>query len=265
MNKRAAVLLIAVLALSALVMAESAFAQSIPKPSVPTFTLKLIDNSYDVPSKPATAPTYTIDPYSGKQTILNPGEPSEPGYHVENKTIELWIKKQQYSYYNGSATFNVFFSVRRKGHFGENWTELYPIAHLRTVRFNINFNGAPAPYLISNPIQSNSDYTILSFYGDYDIGDQVDFQVKAMIGHESQYYAGTNYGNFIFNDYYVHAIAFDTESDWSPTQTFTMPNTSTSTPLNLTVIGIIAVAIILVAIVSFLLFCRRQRKTSQLE
>lgn len=39
------------------------------KPSVPEFTVKLVDNSYDVP------PTQTTDPYTGTKTI--------PGYHVK--------------------------------------------------------------------------------------------------------------------------------------------------------------------------------------
>ena len=224
MSKCATLLLIIVLTFSSLIMVESAFVQSIPIPSIPEFTLKLVDNSYDVPPIPPTPPTYTTDPYSGKQIILIPGSSEIPGYHIEDKTIELWVKSQQYSYSNDSTTFHFYFDVRTKGHFGENWTEKYPLVYLPTMRFNINFNGAPAPYLISNPIQSNSDYTILSFNGNYAVGDQVDFQVKAMIGHESQYYAGQNYGgNIIYHDYFSPAVAFDTDSSWSNTQTITLP------------------------------------------
>jgi hypothetical protein len=246
-SNRVALLLIGMLAVSTLVMIESAFAQSIPKPSVPEFTLKLVDNSYDVPPIPPTSPTYTKDPYSGKQIILSPGSSGVPGYHVENKTIELWIKNQQYSYSNGSAVFHVYFDVRTKGHFGENWTELNPTVYLPTMRFNINFNGAPAPYLNSNPIQSNSDYTILSFNGNYAAGDQVDFQAKAMIGHESQYYAGKYYGgNFIFDDYFLQGTAFDVGSDWSPTQTITIPASAASSPFQLdAIIGTVAAIVVI--------------------
>ncbi len=42
-------------------MVESAFAQLIPTPSIPEFTLKYIDYSYDVP------PTYKIDEYTGER------------------------------------------------------------------------------------------------------------------------------------------------------------------------------------------------------
>jgi len=58
------------LAISSLVMIDSASAQSIPKPSTPGFSLRLIDNSYDVP------PTTTVNPYTGKTETSG-------GYHVE--------------------------------------------------------------------------------------------------------------------------------------------------------------------------------------
>jgi hypothetical protein len=48
MSKAKAVILIAVLVLSSLVMVEAVFAQSIPKPSVPEFTLKYVEDSSDV-------------------------------------------------------------------------------------------------------------------------------------------------------------------------------------------------------------------------
>ena len=49
MNRCATLLLVAVLILSSLIIVGSAFAQSIPKPSVPEFTVKYIDSSYYVP------------------------------------------------------------------------------------------------------------------------------------------------------------------------------------------------------------------------
>jgi hypothetical protein len=72
MSKIVALMLSALLVLYSLAIVCSANAQSTSKPSVPEFTLKLVDNSYDEPPIPSTTPTYTIDPYSGKQTILTP-------------------------------------------------------------------------------------------------------------------------------------------------------------------------------------------------
>ena len=85
MSKALALMLFTLLAFSSLSVVSSVFAQSIPKPSVPEFTLKYIDNSYDVP--PST--TTTIDQYTGKEIVT-----TTPGYHVENKSIEITITNQ---------------------------------------------------------------------------------------------------------------------------------------------------------------------------
>jgi hypothetical protein len=53
------------------------------KPSVPQFTLKCVDKSYNVP------PTQTTDPYTGTPI-------TQPGYCVENKVVEITIKNQNY-------------------------------------------------------------------------------------------------------------------------------------------------------------------------
>ena len=80
-SKGFSLLLVVILAVSSLMMVESAFAQSIPKPSVPEFTVKIVAQPYDVPT------TTSIDSYSGKEII-------HQGYHVENKSIEVKIKNQ---------------------------------------------------------------------------------------------------------------------------------------------------------------------------
>ena len=73
MGKVVCLLLILIITLSTgSLIIKPASAQSIPKPSVPEFSLKYVDNSYNV------APTTTIDPYTGKTTTIQ-------GYHVDNK------------------------------------------------------------------------------------------------------------------------------------------------------------------------------------
>ncbi len=62
MNKSSALLLILLSILLSVIMVLPVSYSSIPKPSIPEFTLKFLDNSYDVP------PTYGIDPYTGKTT-----------------------------------------------------------------------------------------------------------------------------------------------------------------------------------------------------
>ena len=62
----------------------------IPKPSIPEFTLKLVANPYDVPPTNSTK----IDPYTGEETVT-----IIPGYHVENKLIEITIRNQPFTDY----------------------------------------------------------------------------------------------------------------------------------------------------------------------
>ena len=59
---------------------------------VPEFTLRYVDNSYDVPPKTTTS----TDPYTNEITTT-----TIPGYHVENRTVEAVIKNNVgASYYN---------------------------------------------------------------------------------------------------------------------------------------------------------------------
>jgi len=108
-----ATLLIAVLMLSSLIIIGSAFAQSIPKPSVPEFSLKLAAYPYDV------APVTTMDPYTGKTAI------TQAGYHVENRSVEITITNQPFTPYSvDGSEVNAFYQVQFKGGFGANW-QLY--------------------------------------------------------------------------------------------------------------------------------------------
>ena len=95
MSKPTTLLLIAILTASSLIMTESAFAQSIPEPATPKFEVYLVNHPYDVPP---VSPTYTTDPYTGDQKLLNPGS---PGYRVDNVSIELWIQNDQPNYLVG--------------------------------------------------------------------------------------------------------------------------------------------------------------------
>jgi hypothetical protein len=84
-NKSASLLLILLIAASLVVMAKPATAQSIPKPSVPEFTVKYVDRSYYVP------PVYGVDQYSGK-TVQTGG-----GFTVTNKTLEVTIRGKSFT------------------------------------------------------------------------------------------------------------------------------------------------------------------------
>jgi len=176
----------------------------IPKPSVPEFTLKFVDHSYDVP------PTYSIDPYTGKNVM------TQAGYHVENKSIEVTIKNQPFTSYRNEndSLVGLFYNIRVKGHF-EDW------------------HGEPSSehYIY----RSDSDYTVVA-YGlggnngsDYysrrleeiSAGGQVDFQVEALIGYYTRVY-GTPVPGIPGSGTSYHDVFTGETSGWSNTQTVTI-------------------------------------------
>jgi hypothetical protein len=201
-------MLIIVMSCLTLLLVKPASAQTIPKPSVPEFTAKLVDRSYNVPA------TTAIDPYTG-QTINN------PAHRVENYTIDLTIKNQPYTPVvaeNGVNTDFVY-QVQVKGHFATDWIPMYPFGE--------------------GPKMSNTDYTVITYLlllsGDsYYLTSHdstmpstntitglppnasIDFQIEALSG------------------YWTRTIQFASqhfeaqESGWSPTQTVSLPASSVS-------------------------------------
>jgi hypothetical protein len=143
LRKGFTLLLVLGLAVSTLIMVESVFAQSTPKPSVPEFTVKMVDRSYDVPS------TYTnsTNPYTGQQETR-----TQWGYHVENITTDVTIKNQPFTPTNiDGNTTQLFYIIRWKGHY-ENWSDTY------------DYNDMDYHYYLDNRVQaSNSDYTVKTY------------------------------------------------------------------------------------------------------
>ena len=203
MSKTIVLMLFALLALSGLIMVGSVSAQSTPKPSVPEFTLELLAHPYYVP------PTYEIDPYTGEEVL------TAEGYHVENKSVEITIKNQPYSYFvNGSSAWLVY-QVVVKGHFEETGTTLY--------RFDQYTGG-------NLPRQSSSEYTVISVPADdYPIGGEVDFQVQAISVCETLI---TVYPHIISSAgaYDVLGYAIREFGDWSDFQTMIIEASQTPSP-----------------------------------
>jgi len=193
-------------------MVETSFA-SITKPSIPEFSVKFVDRSYDVPT------TSSIDPYTGQSVI-------QSGYHIENYTIDVTIKNQPFTtYYDAASTFNVslYYNVRMKGQYTQDWMNLY---------------SPDTDY----PKQSNSEYTVLSFvlgnsanhpaFEDISLGAHVDFQVQALIGYVYRDYDPNETIQILM---WPWVFSGET-SGWNSTQTITIgasaptatPNTSPS-------------------------------------
>ena len=196
----------------------------IPTPSVPQYTIKFVNSSYQVPT------SYSTDPFTGQNI-------THPGYYVENSSIVLRITNQPFASFidniNGAPwNISLFLDIQMKGHFSENWT-------------------APYSADLGYPTQSNSEYTTMTFpvvasedsQSGYDIesyypyassfnptltgiasGGQVDFRVQVMIGYVHR--VPSNVGNPFFNMPWV----FEGQtSGWSNTQAITLPAVSSST------------------------------------
>jgi hypothetical protein len=245
-----------------LLMVKPVSSQSIPTPSVPQFTVKYVDNSYDVP--PVT--TTTTDPYTGK----NQNVTIQEGYYVDNQTMIFTVKNQPFTPYNDSSGRNIefYYNFRYKGHFGTVWS-YYP--------FNLNgfstghYGGIDFTQFTYYPA-SDSDFTVtsidLSTLGIPDNG-QVDFQVQAQFGYitdTSSAFASRVYGA-------VYSFTGQS-SDWSNTQTVTVgqtspaSQTSTSTLTSTPTVpefpsAVIGIVVVLAAASAAILFCTKRKNCSK--
>jgi len=227
-------------------MAKPAFALSIPKPSVPQFTIKFVNASYSVT---------TTNSYTGQSETQQ----------ISNNSIEITIKNQPFDYSNNGLAYQIYFDVRIKPHFTniDNWTEVYPLENLTSSQANENGVFSFAEYISpDSPPQSYSSYTIITFpvlptdlYGasGYDIqryysgqegqegtystflraipsGGQLDFQVEALVGHDSQMWVIQHPLYPLVGGYSAPANAYDLTSGWSATQTITIPSSSSTSP-----------------------------------
>ena len=204
--------LVAILALSSLIILESTSAQTITKPSVPEFTVKYIDRSYD------TQPTYGLDQYTGKTVITKQSE------HVDNRTIEIEIKNQPFTPFTDQYgnSINLLYNVQYKGSFGENWTSMFgEIAE---------WWGGIDPYgTYGFPTQdSSSQSTTISYSLPWNIVDgQMDIQVEALKGYTNRTIdPGRAHINWAVYEY----TFYGEESGWSNTQSVTIGGASMSTP-----------------------------------
>jgi len=181
------------------------------KPSVPEFTAKFVDNSYDKPI------TYSIDPYTG-QDIPN------TIYHMENKSIIVRIKNQPFvPFYNMSSGSNIsmYYNIRIKGHYGENWTNLYQTKDLISSKIDSEYT------ILSYPLDPNNENTYIlgGIKQEFPPGGQIDFQVEAMTGYVYRGYDP----NAVLNPSLMYPYVFAGEtSGWSNTQTVIITDLETS-------------------------------------
>jgi len=201
-SKSLTTLLALSLVFSSLMMVEFAYAQSTPKPSIPQFTLKFVDASYDVPT------THSTDPYTGATV-------THQDYHVQNWTIDVSIKNQPFTKYESDGQIIDFYlNIRTKGHYAEDWIDIY----------------SPDMGFLT---QSNSEYTKIAyslddnefpFWDNFNQSGVVDFQVEALIGTTHRIMNGT-----ATDPLSMFPWVFDGEtSGWSDTQTIAISENSPS-------------------------------------
>ena len=210
-------ILIMVVSSLSLFMAKPANAQTatpntssvpIPPPAIPQFTVKYVNSAYEVPA------SSSINPYTG-QNITTPSQ------YIENNSIQVIIKNQPFTQQwiqDGSSTFidTFYYNIRMKGHFTDNWTTIY----------------SPD---IEYPIQSNSDYTVISYSPSENAypfwnnispaaAAQIDFQVQALIGAVHRGYNASATNQLEMFPWFFTGQT----SNWSNTQTVTIPAMSAS-------------------------------------
>jgi len=212
-------------------MVGSVFAQSVPE-----FTVELVDSSYDVPT------TYSIDPYTGKNV-------THEGYHVESRTIEIRIKNDMPNDYIAGFYYN----IRWKGHFEEEWREFYHSSD----GFLSRDSGAETvfsregEYLSTEGLKMDTRGMGATFPPE----SQIDFQVEAMIGSIQHRIASI----------YSYDVFVGETSGWSETQTLTIENqTPTPSPTPTTselvdpILGVVIVAVVIVAGVGLLVYFKKR-------
>jgi hypothetical protein len=167
------------------------------KPSVPKFTLKYTDGSYDIPT------TTSIDQYTG-QTITH------QGYHVNLTVFEMIIQNQL------NPINDLYYNIRVKGNYSSEWISFFDLSEGLTPQ-----DSSSQQTIVQMGTLSEDGLTLQGSHKTITIpsGGKEDIQVQALIGS-----IGRNASSPLapYNFY-------GTESDWSNTQTVTIPEISVST------------------------------------
>jgi hypothetical protein len=254
-SKHFALLFLAILTASFIIVAKPVFAQ-IPTPSVPEFTVRPVGPSYTVNT------TYSLDPDTGKIV-------AQIGYHAEYSAVEVSIKNQPYSpYYDANSGLTTVFcyNIRVEDHSQtNNWTVLYnPYTYYPTMS-NSDYTNILIPVegsQIALPVTPRNNVFIPT-------GACTDIQVEALIGVVTGHLVLPTNGGFPSVSYVFNG----TESGWSDTQMITLPantplsptspppvNSDPSTALIPIIIVLVVIALLISSVVSLVLFRRHHKK-----
>jgi hypothetical protein len=199
LSKSFALILILIMVVSSvsLLMVKPANAQSIPKPSVPQFSINIAEHSYIVPEK------ISIDPYTGAKSTI-------PAYTVTNVTLTVTIT---------NSPLATAYLLEVKGHYASDWDYLtmdYSMGGIINITA-FAYSGAQTVITLSG---TGDSQVSLGFSNHWSItvpsGGKLDFRLEAINGEV---------GSRVFGG----SIYVGESSDWSNTQTVTVPASSTFT------------------------------------
>ena len=179
---------------------------AVPKPSVPQFSVKFIDNSYNVP------PTQTIEPYTGKTT-------TQPSHTVKEGRTDVTITNLPSTPHKTSEGYecNLYYRVQYKGHYEKEW---FPFSYM-----NYGIAGDYYAYFVKS---SEDKYTVVSLsFNDFNTppsGAQLDLRIQALYAYHDP--STINHMNLVHEALLVEA----TSGDWSKIQTITI-NYGAVTPM----------------------------------
>lgn len=183
--------------------------------SVPEFSLKIVQKPYDVP------PTYTLNPYTGKQVI------EDGGYHVQDKSIQITITNQKVTPSDGNS---LMYNIRWKGHYSQSDDWSYLAGEIADAEYATDYIYASKSdftvvygSLTSKDIVADSDFFL--YTGSQD--GEVDIQVQTLIGQSTRVHCAPDMlmGPTVRYDFTGQSSA------WSNTQTIDInKNTVQSTP-----------------------------------
>ncbi len=195
-------LLIAISTLS-LLSVKPTFAQTkVTNPSIPSFGLIFEPHTYYV------SPTYGVDPSTGKAIMTN------EGYYKIDRYVILGISNQPFQAYTDAKgnSIDLYYGIRWKLHSSESWQNLLSNSTRLSQNKEFHLTAIPIGFK-NNPDRSGWYIDVL----DYVPGNEYDFQVKSSIG----YYSSQN--QFMGQT-----------SNWSGTQTITVPEATSPLPTSMT-------------------------------
>jgi hypothetical protein len=234
---------------------ESAFAQSITKPSVPEFKLSYTNYVYD---EPAATSQWSGEPIPNS------------GYHYDYREVYIKVRNQPNDAYvnensvNNGVREKLYYNVRVKNHFSNDWVELWGQSPVYADNGSIiigtwYYGASDSEVTYIGSINLNGRTNIIHASRDVAVGDQVDFQVKALIGYQN---------------FEKHSF-FGEESAWSNTQTLAISANAPALPSDdgmpsdggtqqiepsSFILGVVVIAILVVVAAAGLLVYFRKRK-----